>query len=185
MRPAAAVALTLSLAFAAPARPAAAQAFDPQQTRIEFDVRTRLGTLVRGRFPAYEGRVETLPDGRRRVHLKLAAGEVRVGESARYTALARGPQLFDASRHPWIEFVSDPYPPELARTGGELPGRLRLRGVERSERFVLAPSTCERPGHDCPVLAQGRVSRDDYGLDGWRWALADRVRFRLHVRFDD
>lgn len=184
MRAAIAV-LAPAIAFAALAPPAGAQAFDPQQTRIEFDVRTRVGTRVRGQFPAYEGRVETLPDGRHRVHVRLAAGEVRVGTSARYTALARGPQLFDAARHPWIEFVSDPYPADLARTGGPLPGRLRLRGVERAERFVLAPSPCARPGHDCPVLAQGRVSRDDYGLTGWRWALADRVRFKLHVRFHD
>jgi polyisoprenoid-binding protein YceI len=117
--------------------------------------------------------------------VRLAAGAVTVAGAPRYTALARGPQLFDVARHPAIEFVSDPYPPELARTGGELPGRLRLRGVERAERFTLAPATCARPGHDCPVIAQGRIDRDDYGLDGWRWALADRVRFRLHVRFAD
>ena len=185
MRPAPAVALALSVLLAGIASPAAAQAFDPKATRIEFGVRTRVGTLVRGHFPTFEGRVETLPDGRRRVHVKLAAGDVQVGNSARNTALARGPQLFDAANHPWIEFVSEPYPADLARTGGALPGRLRLRGVERSERFTLSPSTCARPGHDCPVLAQGRVSRDDYGLTGWRWALADRVRFKLSVRFDD
>lgn len=185
MRRAASLLLTLSVALAWPARPAAAQAVDPARSRVEFDVRTRLGPLVRGHFPDHAGRVETLPDGRRRVHVRLQAGSVEVSGPARYTTLARGPHLFDAATHPVIEFVSDPYPDTLARTGGELPGRLRLRGVERAERFVLAPSGCERPGHDCPVIAQGRVSRDDYGLEGWRWALADRVRFRLHVWFAD
>ena len=183
MRAAVATFLVGALAAHPPALPA--QAFDPARSRVEFEVRTRVGTLVRGDFPAFEGRVDTLPDGRRRVHLRLAAAQVRVGGSQRYTALARGPQLFDADRHPWIEFVSEPHAPELASDGGPLPGRLRLRGVERAERFELKPAACARPGRDCPVLAQGRVSREDYGLTGWRWALADRVRFKLHVRLVD
>lgn len=182
MRPA--IVLMLG-ALAAQPLPSPAQAFDPARSRVEFEVRTRVGTMVRGDFPAFEGRVDTLPDGRRRVHVRLAAAQVRVGNSRRYTELARGPQLFDATRHPWIEFVSEPHAPELARSGGALPGRLRLRGVERSERFDLKPAACDRPGMDCPVLAHGRVSRDDYGLTGWRWALADRVRFKLHVRLVD
>lgn len=173
----------LALLLAVLCGAAQAQAFDPERSRIEFDVHTRLGTPVRGSFPVFAARVDTLADGRRQVHATLDTGALRIGGSERLTRLARGPQLFDAARFPSIEFVSDPYPPALARTGGALPGRLRLHGVERRERFELAPAACDRPGHDCEILATGRVSRDDYGLDGWRWALADRVRFRLHVRF--
>ena len=185
MRARAALLSVTLLALAWPARPAAAQAFDAARSRIEFDVRTRLGPMVRGRFPDHAGEVEVLPDGRHRVRVQLAAAAVTVEGPRRYTAWARGPQLFDVDRHPVIEFVSEPYPADLARTGGALPGRLRLRGIERAERFELAPSACARPGHDCPVVASGRIDRDDYGLEGWRWALADTVRFRLHVRFDD
>lgn len=177
-----ATAASLLLAALAASAPAAAQVLDTA-SRVEFDVRTRIGSLVRGRFPRFEGRVETLPDGRRQVRLRLSTAAVVVDGAARNTTLARGPALFDAARHPWIEFVSEPYPEDLARRGGALRGRLRMRGVERTEAFMLAPTPCARPGHDCPVLAQGRVSRDHYGLKGWRWMLADRVRFRLHVRF--
>jgi len=162
-----------------------AQVIDVARSRIDFDVHTRIGSSVRGRFPVFEGRVDALPDGRRQVRLRLSTRDLEVGESTRYTRLARGPQLFDAERHPSIEFVSEPFQPDLVRYGGTLAGRLRMRGIERTERFELAPATCERPGHDCPILATGRVSRDDYGLDGWRWALADRVRFLLNVRFAD
>ena len=35
---------------------------------------------------------------------------------------------------------------------------------------------------DCDVVASGSISRDDYGLDGWQFALMDRVRFNLRVR---
>ncbi|WP_187770770.1 YceI family protein [Cognatilysobacter lacus] len=162
-----------------------AQAFDPARSRIDFDVHTRIGSPVRGRFPAFDGRLDTLADGRQQVRLRLSARDLVIGTSARYTRLARGPQLFDAARYPSIDFVSDPYPPALARTGGALEGRLRMHGVERREHFVLAPATCDRPGQGCPILAIGRVSRDDYGLDGWRWALADSVGFRIDVRFEN
>ena len=162
-----------------------AQAFDTARSRIDFDVHTRVGSLVRGRFPVFQGRVDTLADGRQQVWLRLSARELVIGSSARDTRLARGPQLFDSERHPSIEFESDPFTPELARSGGPLDGRLRMHGVERREHFLLAPAACDRPGHDCPILASGRVSRDDYGLDGWRWALADRVRFRIDARFAD
>lgn len=160
-----------------------AQAIDVARSRIEFDVHTRLGALVRGRFPVFEGRVDTLADGRRQVRLRLSARDLTVGTSDYYARLARGPQLFDAERHPWIEFVSEPYPATVARSGGALDGELRMHGAAHRERFELAPATCDRPGHECPVLASGRVSRDDYGLTAWRWALADRVRFRLNVLF--
>lgn len=176
------VALLLLLAFAGAAT---AQALDTRRSRVEFEVRARWGQPVRGHFPSFEGAVETLADGRRRIRLRLSTADLEVAGGARYTRMARGPQLFDAARHPWIEFVSEPYPAALAMTGGAVQGRLRMHGVERSERFDIAPASCARPGHDCPVLAQGRVSRDDYGLDGWQWALADRVRFRLHVRYAD
>ena len=162
-----------------------AQALDAARSRIDFDVRTRIGSVVRGRFPVFDGRVDTLPDGRRQVRLRLSTRDLEVGDSTRYTQLARGPQMFDAERHPVVEFVSEPYPPERVHHGGMLQGRLRLRGVERDERFELVPAACDRPGHECPIHATGRVSRDDYGLDGWRWALADRVRFHLNVRFAD
>lgn len=176
-------AATLALAFALLPAAAVAQAFDAARSRIEFDVRTRVGLRVQGHFPRFTGEVETLPDGRRRVRMRLSAGDVIVQGPPRYTALARGPQLFDAARHPAIEFVSEPYADTLARSGGALPGRLRMRGVERAERFELEPAACATPGVGCAVVAHGRVSRDDYGLSGWRWALADRVRFHLHVRF--
>ena len=160
-----------------------AQALDTSRSRIDFDLHTRIGSQVRGQFPLAEGRVDTLADGRRQVRMRLDARGLRVGNSEYYTRLARGPQLFDVEHFPEIEFTSDPYPAALAHSGGALEGVLRMHGVEHRERFELAPASCARPGYECPILASGRVSRDDYGLDGWRWALADRVRFRLNVLF--
>lgn len=166
------------------AAPAAAtlQAFDTRYTRFGFELRTRWGQRVVGVFPQYEGDVTKLPDGRHLVRIVLRTGAVVVGESERYTQMARGPGFFDAERYPLIEFESDPHPELLIHSGGRMRGRLTMHGVSRIESFELAPATCHRPGKDCEVVASGSISRADYGLDGWQLALTDRVRFTMRVR---
>ncbi|WP_206862025.1 YceI family protein [Lysobacter changpingensis] len=158
------------------------RSFDPHFTRFGFELRTRWGQRVSGIFPQYEGEVTTLADGRRRVRIVLRTDGVIVAGSDRYTALARGPSFFDAQRFPTIEFVSEPHPDSLIRTGGRMRGRLSMHGMTRMETFTINRADCDAPGRDCDVVASGSISRDDYGLDGWRFALVDRVRFMLRVR---
>lgn len=156
--------------------------FDPQYTRFGFELRTRWGQRVSGLFATYEGEVTTLADGRHRVRIVLRTDSVIVADSERYTALARGESFFDAARFPHIEFVSEPHPDMLVRSGGRMRGRLSMHGVSRIETFYLSPPACDLPGKECDVVASGSISRDDYGLDGWQFALMDRVRFNLRVR---
>ena len=167
------------------ATPAAAQALDVARSRIDFDLSTRWGQTITGRFPRYEGEVVQLPDGRHEVRIRLATTDVEVEGSRRYTRFARSEHFLDADHHPWVEFRSDPYAGELVRSGGPLYGTLTLHGVSRREAFVLAPSTCERPARDCDVIAQGHVLRTDYGIESWRWVLTDDVNFRLRVRLQE
>lgn len=159
--------------------------FDTIHTRFGFELRTRWGQQVQGRFPSHDGALVRLPDGRNQVHIQLRTGDVEVEGSERYTAIARGERFFDAARHPLIEFVSEPHLPALAHDGGKLRGRLTMHGVSRIETFTVAPATCDRPGVDCDVVAHGSVDRRDYGLDGWRWALTDTVRFNMRVRLQE
>lgn len=159
--------------------------FDPVHTRFGFELRTRWGQRVSGTFPRHDGELVVLPDGRHQVRIRLATEAVEVAGSPRYTALARGPRFFDAPHHPLVEFVSDPHPASLARTGGPLRGRLSMRGVSRIETFTLAPSSCARPGRDCDAVAHGSVARGDYGLDDWRFMLGDTVRFELRLRLQE
>ncbi|MFK3650273.1 YceI family protein [Lysobacter enzymogenes] len=156
--------------------------FDPQHTRFSFELRTRWGQKVGGEFPRYDGEVSVLADGRHQVRIRLATGAVVVGDSERYTRMARGERFFAAERYPYIEFLSEPHSADLVRQGGALRGRLTLHGISRMETFVLAPAACARPGEDCDAIAHGSVSRDDYALDGWQFALGDRVRFTMQVR---
>nr|WP_051885208.1 YceI family protein [Lysobacter sp. ESA13C] len=170
-------------AFACPAwAQSTFQVFDPDHTRFSFELRTRWGQKVAGVFPRYDGEVTTLADGRHQVRIRLATAAVQLGDSERYTRLARGERFFNAPLYPYIEFLSEPHAPDLVRTGGALRGKLTLHGVSRMETFVLGAPACARPGEDCDAIAQGSVSRYDYRLDGWQFALGDRVRFTMQVR---
>lgn len=180
----ASIRLILAL-LALSAAPTQAQALDPAYSRFGFELRTRWGHVVEGNFPRFEGEVVELPDGRHQVRIRLATDAVEVPESTRYTHFARSEGFLDASRHPWLEFQSEPYSSEVVRDGGPLRGTLTLRGVSRPESFQLEPSTCDRPARDCDTVAQGRVSCSDYGMSRWRWALLDEVRFKLRVRLQD
>ncbi|WP_249041053.1 YceI family protein [Marilutibacter maris] len=168
--------------------PASAQqkigAFDPEHTRFGVELRTRWGQRVVGRFPRYQGELVAVDEDRRQVRVRLATAAVRIGDSERYTAMARGKAFFDAEHYPEVEFVSDPVSEEDVRRGGTLRGRLTIRGVTRYETFQLQPATCARPGRDCDVIASGRIDRYDYGLDAWKLALDNHVRFIMQVRLD-
>ncbi|KAF1693588.1 YceI family protein [Pseudoxanthomonas koreensis] len=156
--------------------------FDPERSALGFEVRTRFGQHLDGDFPHYEGRVEELPDGRRRVHIRVATTEARIPDRPRYTAWMRGSSFFDAERHPWMEFVSEPYPAGLLHEGGTLEGTLTLRGASHRERLQVAPASCERPGRDCDILVRGDIERSHYGMREWQVALADAVRLTVRVR---
>lgn len=183
--PAAAQSPSFGLPPAIDARGIASTGFDAVHTRFGFELRTRWGQQVQGLFPSHDGALVRLPDGRNQVHIQLRTGDVVVEDSERYTAIARGERFFDAARYPLIEFVSEPHLAALAHEGGQLRGRLTLHGVSRIETFTVAAATCARPGIDCDVVAHGSVDRRDYGLDGWRWALTDTVRFNMRVRLQD
>lgn len=169
----------------APLPKAVSKPFDPAHTRFSFELRTRWGQRVEGVFSSYDGEVTTLPDGRHQVRIELSTASVTVGRSERYTALARGERFFDSERYPRIEFVSEPHSADLVQTGGKLRGRLSLHGISRMETFVIEPAACAQPGLECDVVAEGAVSRYDYGLDAWQLALGERVRFTLQVRLKD
>ena len=173
------VLLAIALCLPAVATPAT---FDPAHTAFGFQLRTRWGHRVVGEFARHDGEVRSFDDGRRQVHVVLDTASVRIAESSRYTAMARGPKFFDSARHPRIVFTSEAFPPALLERGGALRGELTLRGVSRAEVFDVEPAACARPGIDCDVIARGSVERDDYGLDGLQMVLGNRVQFSLRVR---
>lgn len=155
---------------------------DPERSRVGFELGTRWGQALQGRFQAVAGEVEVLPDGRRRVRLQLDTRGVEIAGHDGYTRFARGSGFFDVEHWPTVEFVSDPYDRSLLRHGGNLGGTLTIRGISRRENFVVAPGGCERPGLDCDVFAGGVIDRGDYDMGRWRIAIRDEVNFYLRLR---
>lgn len=173
----AALLATTALAFAVE--------LDRQATRAGFELRTRWGQVLHGRFKAVEGEVEMLPDGRRQVRLQVATEGVEIAGHPGYTRFAQGDGFFDVEHWPTASFVSDPYPESLLLHGGGVDGMLTIRGITRKERFTIAPAGCERPGFDCDVFAGGVIDREDYGMGRWGIAIRDQVHFFLRLRLRD
>lgn len=156
-------------------------AIDTGASHVGFTLRTRWGQALEGRFPEYRGVVVAMPGGGQQVRMVLHAPSVEIVGHARYTRITRGEGFFHVQRWPEVELQSDPFQPEFLHAGGELSGIVGIRGVRREEVFTIAPAACERPLLDCPVVAEGEVSRSDYGMDRWGIALGDRVRFQLRL----
>ena len=170
------------LSAAAPAGIARAAEIDASASQVGFTLHTRWGQALDGRFPSVLGQVDDLGDGRHRVRMVLLTSDVEIVGHPGYTRFARGSGFFDSRRWPQVEFLSDPYGPELLRNGGSLGGILRIRGVQRRQHFQLAPATCGAPARDCDVVATGTIDRGDYDMDRWRVAVRDDVQFRLRLR---
>lgn len=158
---------------------------DTARSRFGFEIRTRLGQRIEGEFPRFEGRIEVLSDGRHQVHLRMFTRYVEIPGKPRYTGWMRGEEFFDAGRYPVVEFDSIPYRPEVVEKGGNIEGRLILRGVSHPETLRVEPAECPRAGYDCDVVSRGTVQRGRYGMDSWQLALSDRVIFVLRARLSE
>lgn len=156
--------------------------FDESHSSVGFRLRTRWGQRLQGDFPAYEGEVRVTADGRREVRVRLDSTEMVITGHPRYTRWARGESFFDVARFPTISFRSETYDASLLHDGGALHGTLTMRGVSRPVRFEVEPATCDAPGVDCDVVASGVIDRTAFGMDDWRVAVGDSVRFELRVR---
>ena len=178
-------ALVLGALLSAPVLAQGRNDFDPANTRLGFELRTRWGQVLDGVFKRYEGDVTRLPDGRHQVRLRMYTRDVEILGHPRYSEWARSEKFFDADRYPVVVFTSKPYDERLLREGGKLEGDLSIKGINRARSLDVAPSTCDRPARDCDVLATGAVRRSDYDMDDWMVAVSDRVVFVLRARVRD
>lgn len=158
---------------------------DPLRSRVGFAVRMRWLSRVEGSFDRFHGIVAALEGGWRRVEVEVESGSVEVGGRQRMTEWAASDEFFDIENYPVIVFVSDPFAPALAIQGGQLPGDLSLRGTTARVAFDMRPAACARPGHECPIIVEGRVSRAKFGMDAHRVAVQDRVELRFEVMLAD
>ena len=156
--------------------------FDMTRSEFGFELDTRWGQQLVGRFPRFDGKVTALADGSQQVQLRMYTGDVEIVDHPRYTKWARGERFFAADAWPTVVFVSRPYDPAVVRTGGPLAGSLSIRGVTRPETLTVQQAACERAGLDCDVVVTGTIRRSNYGMDAFGLAMGDQVVFVLRTR---
>jgi len=162
---------------------------DPAHTTVEFVVRHLMITKVRGRFTAFDGRVELTPGSElpASIEASINAASIDTREEQRDAHL-RSADFFDVETYPELTFEStriDGTPDDFT-----IDGKLTIHGVTRNvtldgtfEGRITDPWGGVRVGY----TAHGKINRKDFGLN-WNAALetggvvvGDEVRIELNV----
>jgi polyisoprenoid-binding protein YceI len=161
---------------------ATAWRFEPDDSRIDFEL-AALGMIgIHGRFPRFEGGSTWDPAARAwRIETRIDATSLEISPE-RYLSWARSSEFFSVTRHPLVVFRSDPAPESLLREGGVLTGQLVLRGVERAVRFRVAPARCQPDQSACMIDVSGEINRRQFGMESRRLTLSSQVALRLQLR---
>jgi polyisoprenoid-binding protein YceI len=168
----------------------AARAEEPRNDRVELDsarshatfgVKVMWLVTVHGRF----GKVGGIVDVDRfrsfaTVDAHIDANAVEMSTQS-YEDWVKSDEFFDVARYPEIRFVSESFPLQRLRRGGQLAGTLTIRGVEQPETFRLEAADCDHPAYDCPIIVSGSIRRSAFGMRSRRGALSDKVDLHFEV----
>lgn len=157
-------------------------AFDEHHSGASFIVHMRMGGPIEGRIGSADGQLAGSAAEGWKVRVKLDGRALRVDGPRWMERVTRSDVFLAVNRYPVIRFESEAFADALLRGGGELPGRLSLRGLVQPVSFQLLPSACDRPGLACDINVQGRLSRQAFGMTAYRALLKDPVEVRFRVR---
>ena len=151
---------------------------------MEF-IATQFGVFrARGHFARMSGRIAYDQIGAAgSVNFDLAATSVTTGWSARDTFI-RGEDMFDADRHPVIQFRSTRF---IFADGkpAQIDGVLTLRGVTRPLSLAIVQFDCGKVREDgretCSAEARGTIHRSEFGMDVLVPLIGDDVELRFEV----
>lgn len=162
---------------------------DPSHSTVEFIVRHLMISKVRGRFAAFDGRIELAPESElpRTINVTIDASSIDTREEQRDAHL-KSPDFFDVERFPTLTFSSERI--EGTPDAFTVRGDLTIHGVTRQ---VLLTAALEGRGADpwggqrVAYSAHASINRKDFGLT-WNAALetggvvvSDEVRIELNV----
>ena len=158
---------------------------DPASSQASFKVGLRVPIPAEGRFKTIKGEIRQLPDFRQSVHVLLDARELNMSGPPWVQRVTQSAQFLNSAEHPMIVYRSAPFSSQVLISGGEVSGTLELRGVTGEVMFSISPAACRQPGRGCPILAQGRLNRHEFGMSAYRWGLRDEVQFAFQLKFVD
>ena len=154
---------------------------DGSRSHASFEVQLRLPLRAIGRFETVSGELRGNPERGWRVHVDVDGRGLRFDGPGWMERITRSEAFLALDTYPNIEFLSDAVADAMLHTGGELRGRLTLRGRQRDVRFRLQPADCARPGIDCELRVSGVVSRHDFGMNAYRFTVRDPVAVDFRV----
>ncbi|WP_267225763.1 YceI family protein [Dyella silvae] len=158
---------------------------DPARSHADFGVRLLWLSQISGRFEEIDGDVtlSTLHDTAI-VDAHITVDSIHMS-SDRVRRWVLAPEFFDVSHYPSIHFISEPVSLTLLEKGGDLDGTLTVRGVTRPAHFELLPSRCPlAEPQQCVIAVKGTIQRSDFGMNGHRTALSDRVELGMMISLD-
>jgi polyisoprenoid-binding protein YceI len=155
---------------------------DPAASQATFQVHVFWLESVNGHFSQVAGDVVPGP----RPDSWVVNADIPVDSVAMTSSRLRrwvlAPSFFDASHHPIIHFVSDPFGQAQLDQGGTLSGYITVRGVTAPVQFAVQPAHCERLALEpCHIQLSGRVHRSTFGMTSDRLALSDSVDLDLSI----
>jgi polyisoprenoid-binding protein YceI len=154
---------------------------DSARSHAEFSVKVAWLLPVHGRFGKVQGTVEA--DRFRNqavVDARIDANAVEMSNPG-YADWVKSDEFFDVAKYPEIHFVSESFPLQRLRKGGELSGKLTIRGIEQPATFRLKAAECDKPSYDCPILVDGSIRRSAFGMRSKRGMLSDKVDLHFEV----
>ncbi|HEX5122578.1 MAG TPA: YceI family protein [Rhodanobacteraceae bacterium] len=154
---------------------------DSARSHASFGVKVMWLVTVHGRF----GKVAGLVDVDRfrnfaTVDARIDANAVEMSTKT-YEDWVKSDEFFDVAKFPEIRFVSESFPLQRLRLGGQLSGTLTIRGVEQPETFKLEAADCDHPAYECPIIVSGSIRRSAFGMRSRRGALSDKVDLHFEV----
>lgn len=155
---------------------------DPVRSRAEFSVRLLWVSNVSGAFEGIRGDVSIDHAAQTAiVRATIDTESIRM-ESARLRRWVLAPEFFDSVHYPSIQFESDPTSLVMLTHGGDVAGKLTMRGVTRPVTFHLQANRCPPESMaGCVLQLQGIIDRTDFEMRGRRGALSDRVNLGMAI----
>jgi len=156
-------------------------ALDSARSHATFGVKVMWLLPIHGRFGKVAGVVAI--DRFRSfatVDARIDANAVEMSTKS-YEDWVKSDEFFDVAHYPDIHFVSESFPLQRLRSGGQLSGTLTVRGVEQPETFKLEAADCDHPAYDCPIIVSGSIRRSAFGMHSRRGALSDKVDLHFEV----
>lgn len=154
---------------------------DSARSNAAFSVKVMWLIAVHGHFGKVQGAVDV--DRFRNfavVDAHIDANAVQMSTRS-YEDWVKSDEFFDVARYPDIHFVSESFPLQRLRRGGQLSGTLTIRGIDQPTTFDLEPATCDQPAYQCPIVVSGSIRRSAFGMRSRRGALSDKVELHFEV----